>query len=80
MNVTVQDMKANLAEILRRAAEGEEIRVTLDGRPYVRIAPDPGAPAAASAGPLPRVGALKGRIRMADDFDVLGPEWDEYVR
>lgn len=83
MNVTVADMKANLADILRRAAEGEEVRVTLDGRPYVRIAADADRSTEATlppAGALPRIGALRGRIRIADDFDALGPEWDEYMR
>jgi antitoxin (DNA-binding transcriptional repressor) of toxin-antitoxin stability system len=27
---------------------------------------------------LPRTGALRGKIRIADDFDNLGPEWAEY--
>ncbi|TIP81689.1 MAG: type II toxin-antitoxin system prevent-host-death family antitoxin, partial [Mesorhizobium sp.] len=25
-------------------------------------------------------GALKGQIRISDDFDELGPEWDEYIK
>lgn len=80
MNVTVQDLKTNAAEILRRAAAGEEIRVTLDGKPYVRIAPDPDrAKPIAEADRLPRIGAFQGRIWMAEDFDDLGPEWREYL-
>ena len=26
------------------------------------------------------LGAMKGQIWMVDDFDELGPEWDEYMR
>lgn len=75
MNVTVAEMKANLSEILRKAAAGEEIIVTKHGKPYAKVGPD--APRAAK---LPRIGAFKGQIKIADDFDELGPEWDEYMR
>lgn len=75
MNVTVAEVKANLSEILRKAAAGEEITVTKHGKPYVKIGPD-----MSNFGSLPRVGAFKGQFTMADDFDELGPEWDEYVK
>jgi hypothetical protein len=26
------------------------------------------------------IGALEGKIWIADDFDELGPEWDEYIK
>nr|WP_245262741.1 hypothetical protein [Mesorhizobium sp. LSJC269B00] len=29
---------------------------------------------------LSRIGALKGKIWISDDFDKLGPEWNEYTR
>lgn len=75
MNVTVAEMKANLSEILRKAAAGEEIVVTKHGKPFVKVGPHQPL-----AGSLPRIGAFKGRIKIADDFDELGPEWDEYVK
>lgn len=75
MNVTVAEMKANLSEILRKAAAGEEIIVTKHGKPYAKIGPD-----RPKKGSLPRIGAFKGQVRIADDFDELGPEWDEYVK
>ncbi|MER8955180.1 hypothetical protein NKH98_21025 [Mesorhizobium sp. M0833] len=53
---------------------GEEIVLTRHGKVAARIV----APAVAE--PLPRIGALKGKIWIADDFDELGPEWDEYVK
>ena len=74
MNVTVAEMKSNLSEILRRAAAGEEIVVTKHGKPYVKVT------AEKPAQTLPRIGAYTGRVRIADDFDELGPEWDEYIR
>lgn len=76
MNVTVAEMKAHLSEILRKAAEGEEIVVTKHGKPYVKVGPD--APAKPK---LSRIGAFKHvPLWMSDDFDELGPEWDEYTR
>lgn len=76
MHVTVAEMKANLAEILRKAAGGEEITVTRHGKPYVTIGPR--KPEVAD---LPRIGAFKDHpFHMAEDFDELGPEWNDYVR
>jgi prevent-host-death family protein len=75
MNVTVAEMKSNLAEILRKAAAGEEITVTKHGKPYVKVVPEKTTAA------LPRIGAFKNHpFRMSEDFDELGPEWDEYTR
>jgi len=75
MNITVAEMKSNLAAVLRKAAAGEEIIVTKHGKPYVKIGPEK------QAGKLPRLGAFKDQpFRMAEDFDELGPEWDDYTR
>ncbi|MDN5928223.1 MAG: type II toxin-antitoxin system prevent-host-death family antitoxin [Hyphomicrobiales bacterium] len=76
MNITVAEMKANLSEILRKAAAGEEITVTKHGKPYAKVGPDKTDKAA-----LPRIGAFKDHdFWMADDFNELGPEWDEYTK
>lgn len=74
MHVTVAEMKSNLSEILRKAAAGEEIVVTKHGKPYVRVTADKPTQT------LPRIGAYTGRVWVADDFDELGPEWDEYIK
>lgn len=74
MNVTVAEMKANLSQILRKAARGEEICVTKHGKPYVKIAPDK------TAKKKKLLGAWEGEVWISDDFDELGPEWDEYTR
>jgi prevent-host-death family protein len=68
------EAKAKFSEILKRAEAGERFVVTRHGKPIVEIA--------ASADALPKKslrGAMKGQIWIAEDFDVLGPEWDEYV-
>ncbi len=74
MNVTVAEVKVDLSEILRRAASGEDISVTKHGKPYVKIAADrPGKK-------KPLHGIWKGKLVVPDDFDELGPEWDEYIK
>ena len=74
MNVTVADMKANLSDILRKAAKGEEICVTKHGKPYVKIAADrPKKPK------LPRVGAFEGEFSLPDNFDDIPTGFEAYT-
>jgi prevent-host-death family protein len=73
---TVAEAKARFSELLARAAAGEELRITRHGKPYAVI-----GPVAVEKPKLPRVGAFADvPLVMADDFDELGPEWDEYVK
>lgn len=74
MNITVAEMKANVSEILRRAASGEEIAVTKHGKPYVKITAEKPAKKKSLHG------VWKGKFVVPDDFDELGPEWDEYIK
>jgi len=74
MNVSIAEAKAKLSELVSRAEAGEEIVLTRHGKVAARIVPP------AVTEPLPRIGALKGKIWIADDFDELGPEWDEHVK
>jgi prevent-host-death family protein len=39
MEATVRELKAHLSEYLRRVAAGEEVVVTLRGKPMARLAP-----------------------------------------
>ena len=73
VRVTVEEAEARIGELLRRAEAGERIEVTRDGRAVVELA----AEGRAARGTL--LGAMKGEIWIAPDFDELGPEWDEYV-
>ncbi|TIT23466.1 MAG: type II toxin-antitoxin system prevent-host-death family antitoxin [Mesorhizobium sp.] len=74
MNIAIAEVKAILSELVSRAEAGEEIVITRRGKVAVRLVP-PAMPES-----LPRIGAMKGKIRIADDFDKLGPEWDEYAK
>jgi prevent-host-death family protein len=60
--VNIRELRAHLADYLRRARQGAEFNVTLRGKVVARIGPP--------APPAPRrLGLLKGKIRMAPDFD-----------
>ncbi|MBZ9679786.1 MULTISPECIES: type II toxin-antitoxin system Phd/YefM family antitoxin [unclassified Mesorhizobium] len=74
MNVSIAEAKAKLSELISRAEAGEEIVLTRHGKIAARLVPPLGENL------LPRIGALKGKIWIADDFDELGPEWDKYVK
>lgn len=73
MNIAIAAAKARLAEIVRRVERGEEIVLTRHGRPVARVVPP------ARQDQLPRIGALKGQIRIADDFDEPLEDFGEYT-
>ena len=75
MNIPISEAKAKFAEIVLRAEAGEEIVLTRNGKAVARFGPP-----LLNAGRLPRLGAFSGSdLYIADDFDQLGPEWDEYT-
>lgn len=62
----VHDAKTHFSRLLDRVAQGEEIIIAKSGRPVaklVRVAAEPRKP-----------GRLKGRIRIAPDFDEPLPD------
>jgi prevent-host-death family protein len=68
MNVNVYAAKTNLSRLLDRAARGEEIIITRNGRPVAKLVP------ATPARKPRRLGTLKGRIRVRKDFDAPLPD------
>ncbi|MGO9170545.1 MAG: type II toxin-antitoxin system Phd/YefM family antitoxin [Rhodomicrobium sp.] len=74
MLVTVSEAKARFAELLKAAEAGETVVVTRHGKPVVRIE---GIGERAS---LPRIGALKGKIWIAEDFDAPLEVFGEYTK
>jgi prevent-host-death family protein len=65
---TVTEAKAHLSALLERASHGEEIIIGRGGKPIAILEPYD-----AMRRPR-RPGSLRGRIRIADDFDELSPE------
>ncbi len=68
MLVNMHQAKTHLSRLVEQAAAGEEVIIGKAGRPVARLV-------AYKAVRTPRVpGSMKGRIRMADDFDDT-PAW-----
>ena len=62
--VNIHDAKTHLSRLVERVEAGEEITIARAGRPVARLVPLRAA--------RPRMlGALRGRIRLAPDFDAL---------
>jgi prevent-host-death family protein len=66
--VNVHAAKTQLSRLLQRAARGEEIIIARAGRPPARLVP------LAAPSKRRRPNLLRGRIRIARDFDAPLPE------
>ena len=64
--INVHQAKTHLSRLLERVLQGEEILIAKNGKPIARLVPVTPAPR--------RPGRLKGKIRMAADFDALPEE------
>ena len=69
VTVGVRELRDNLTRYLREARRGQSIVVTSHDQVIAEIRP-PSLPLRTPRRP----GALRGRIRMADDFDALPAE------
>jgi prevent-host-death family protein len=63
--VNVEDMKRNLSQYLDQVAQGKEVVIASDGHPIAKLVPFQ----TATAERVP--GYWKGKVCIADDFDVL---------
>jgi prevent-host-death family protein len=66
--VNVYEAKTHLSRLLDRAEGGEEIVITRHGRPVARLGPLREQPRTR------KLGRLRGRIRMSEDFDAPLPD------
>ena len=66
--VNIYDAKTRLSQLVDKAASGEDVIVSRNGKPLVRI-----TRLEASKRPI-RFGVLKGKIQIAKDFDAPLPE------
>lgn len=67
--VGVRDLRGNLTGYLRRVRLGDSFLITSHDQVLAEMRPPP-----LSERPRRRPGALRGRIRMAPDFDTLPPD------
>ena len=70
-SVNIYEAKTRLSQLVDKAAAGEDVVVSRNGKPLVRIT--------ALAAPKRRIrfGVLKGKVRIAADFD--GPLADDVI-
>lgn len=66
MSITnIHDAKTHLSQLIKRVTEGEEIIIAKAGIPMVKMVRYEGSK-------KPRQpGALRGKVKIADDFDAL---------
>ena len=64
--VNVHEAKTHLSRLLERVSEGEEIVIARAGKPVARLVPYKHRGIT--------FGRLKGKIRIADDFDAPLPD------
>jgi prevent-host-death family protein len=69
ISVGVRELRNNFSHFLAEVKQGNKVTVLSHGKPVAELS----APAAEARRPIPRIGALKGKMWMADDWDV----WDE---
>lgn len=65
--VNIHDARTHFSTLVDAAANGEEITITKAGKPVARLGPIQGDRAPR------RFGGLKGRVKIADDFDAPLP-------
>ena len=65
--VNIYDAKGRLSQLVERAEAGEEIIIARAGRPAARLVPF------RAEGVKRKSGRLRGRIRIASDFDAPLP-------
>jgi prevent-host-death family protein len=68
LEVNVHEAKTHLSRLLARVARGEEVLINRAGKPVARL-----VPAAHPHGPRV-LGADKGEVFIADDFDAPLPK------
>ncbi|MEK6633787.1 MAG: type II toxin-antitoxin system Phd/YefM family antitoxin [Nitrospirota bacterium] len=66
--VNIHEAKTHLSRLLESVAAGQEIIVAKAGKPMARLSPIGKHPVASL-----RLGVLKGKVTMAEDFDAPLP-------
>ena len=68
--VNIHQAKTHLSRLVEKAARGEPFIIAKAGKPMVKVVPLE----AAEQRPVKRIGFMKGRIKVPDDFDTMGAE------
>lgn len=68
MIVNIHQAKTNFSKLIEAAMRGEEIIIAKAGKPAAKLVP------IAISKPKRKPGALKGKIKISEDFDAPLPE------
>lgn len=75
MHIDLKEAQSHLYELVKQAAEGEEIVITQNNIPLVKLI--------AASSELPeskrQFGRARGLIKMSDDFDTPLEDFNEYM-
>ena len=74
--VDIIEAKEKLLELIAAAMRGEEVAITQDNQPVVKLV---GIPPANKKGWPSKAGSAKGMVWMSDDFDAPLAEMKEYM-
>lgn len=66
--VNIHEAKTHLSRLVEQAAKGEPFVIAKAGKPLVKVV----SLDAPVAGQVRRLGFMKGRIQVPDDFDRMG--------
>jgi len=72
--VNIEEAQSQLPELINAAISGEEIVITRDNRPIVKLIP------ISRTMPRPQFGSARGLIEMSDDFDAPLADFAEYLK
>ena len=72
--VTLDNAKKNLGQLIDAALRGDEVVITKEDGPVVKLVP------VKRAMPIPLFGSAKGLITMADDFNAPLEDFREYMK
>ncbi len=72
--VTIDEARQRLGDLIDSAARGDEVVITRDERPVAKLVPFPAVTV------RPRFGRAKGLIEMSDDFDAPLDDFAEYTK
>jgi len=66
--LNIHEVKTQLSQLLEEVATGTEVIIAKAGKPMARLSP------IESSKPQIRFGVLKGKVKVADDFDAPLPD------
>ena len=72
--VSIEEAKASLPDLIDAAVGGEEIVITKDDRQLVRLVPVPRTKS------RPRFGSAEGLVAVSEDFEEPLEDFEEYAR